>query len=145
MARRYAALAGKAIGNTMLRAIMHTKASDKLSDLKIVDGYVSPLEFIDVGMSESVFRDAKQYFHLISRKVEAYSEVAKSIGEAIFYNDNDLYTAAVKLSMESYGCRDPRILPVSEKSSLPSACTLTTFSAAMPKGELFSDTGVRTR
>ena len=47
-----------------------------------------------------------------------YSEVAKSIGEALFYNDNDLYTAAVKLSMECYGCRDPRILPSAAKLEL---------------------------
>ena len=118
MAARYFALAGKAIGNTLLRAVMHTKSSDKFNCLKMADGYISPLEFLDIEASESVFRDAKQYFYLISRKVEAYSDVARSIGEAIFYNDNDLYTAAVKLSMEHYGCRDPRILPASENIEL---------------------------
>lgn len=118
MAVRYAAIAGKAIGNTLLRAVMHTKSSDKFRCLKMVDGYVSPLEFLDIETSEKVFRDAKQYFYLISRKIEAYSEVAKSIGEAIYYNDNDLYTAAVKLSMEGYGCHDLRTLPSAAKLDL---------------------------
>ena len=74
MAVRYAGVAGKAIGNTMLRAIMHNKACDKFSYLKMVDGYVSPLEFLDIDTSESVFRDEKHFFYLISRKIEAYSD-----------------------------------------------------------------------
>lgn len=118
MARRYAALAGKTIGVIQLRSLMHTKASDKLICLKMVDGYVSPLEFLDIETSESVFRDANQYFYLISRKVEAYSDVAKSIEEAIYYNDNDLYIASVKLSMEHYVTKELRTLAAAEKIEL---------------------------
>lgn len=118
LVERYVKLAGKAIGNASLRALMHTKASDKFYCLKIVDGFVSPLEFLDIETAESIFRDAKQYFYLISRKVESYSEVAKSIGEAIYYNDNDLYMAAMKISAENYNCRDPKILPAAEKIEL---------------------------
>ena len=118
MVQRYVKFAGKAIGNASLRALMHTKASDKFYCLKIVDGYVSPLEFLNIETAESIFRDAKQYFYLISRKVESYSEVAKSIGEAIYYNDNDLYIAAMKISAENYNCRDPKILPAAEKIEL---------------------------
>lgn len=118
MVQRYVKFAGKAIGNASLRALMHTKASDKFYCLKIVDGYVSPLEFLNIETAESIFRDAKQYFYLISRKVESYSGVAKSIGEAIYYNDNDLYMAAMKISAENYNCRDPKILPAAEKIEL---------------------------
>lgn len=118
LVERYVKLAGKAIGNASLRALMHTKASDKFYCLKIVDGFVSPLEFLNIETAESIFRDAKQYFYLISRKVESYSEVAKSIGEAIYYNDNDLYMAAMKISTENYNCRDPKILPAAEKIEL---------------------------
>ena len=118
LAGRYVQLTGKSIGNASLRALMHTKASDKFYYLKMVDGFVSPLEFLHIETAESIFRDAKQYFYLISRKVESYSEVAKSIGEAIYYNDNDMYMAAMKISTESYNCRDPKILPAAEKIEL---------------------------
>lgn len=115
MARRYSALAGKAIGNTQLRTLMHTRNCDALKDLKMVDGFVSPLEFCDIDTAESIFRDAKQYFYLISRKVEAYAEVAKSIGESLYFNDNDLYLAALKLAQELYGTKDLKTLTVVQK------------------------------
>lgn len=87
----YDKLVGKPIGFTALRTIMHSRACDHLKDLKCVKGYVSPLEFCHVAEAESAFRDAKQYFYSISKNVEVYSDVAKSIGESIFYTDNDLY------------------------------------------------------
>lgn len=112
---RYYKLAGKSIGITSIRALMHTRSCDMLKDLKMVDGYISPLEFCDIQTAELFFRDARQYFYLISRKVESYLDVAKSIGEAVFYNDNDLYTAAVKIAKEQYSTHDLRTLPVSSK------------------------------
>ena len=118
IAVRYVGVAGKTIGVIQLRSLMHTRSCDRQKDLKLVDGYISPLEFCDIVTAESIFRDAKQYFYLISRKIEAYSDVAKSIGESIYYNDNDLYTAAVKLSIEQYGTRDPRTLPSAAKLEL---------------------------
>ena len=118
MARRYSALAGKTIGITRLRTLMHTRNCDALKDLKMVDGFVSPLEFCDIDTAESIFRDAKQYFYLISRNVEAYAEVAKSIGESLYFNDNDLYQAAVKLALEQYGTKDLKTLNVIQKMEM---------------------------
>lgn len=115
IAKRYSALSGKAIGVTQLRTLMHTRNCDALKDLKMVDGYVSPIEFCEIDTAESVFRDAKQYFYLISRNVEAYAEVAKSIGESLFFNDNDLYQAAVKLVQEHFGTKDMNTLTVTQK------------------------------
>lgn len=84
--------------------------------MKVIDGYVSPLEFCDVSSAESLFRDAKQYFYLISRNVEMYSEIAKSIGESIFVND--LYIAAVKLAREQFSTNDLRTLDTGCKIEL---------------------------
>lgn len=118
IAAKYLKIAGKSIGVMPLRTLMHSRYCDALKDLKVVDGYVSPLEFCDFSTAESFFRDAKQYFYLISRKVEAYSDVAKSIGEAIFYNDNDLFTAALMIARESYGVHDLRTLPAAAKMEM---------------------------
>lgn len=109
---------GKSIGTVFLRTLMHTRSCDKYKYLKLIDGYISPLEFCDVATAESVFWDAKQYFYLISRKIEAYSDVAKSIGESVFYNDNDLYTVAVQLAKEHYGTHNLRALPATAKLEL---------------------------
>ena len=40
------------------------------------------------------------------------------IGEAVFYNDNDLYIAAVKISRDSFGSADLRTLPSAAKLEL---------------------------
>ena len=118
LAALYHKVTGKPIGTVKLRALIHSRACDMFKNMKVVDGCISPLEFCDVGTAESFFRDAKQYFYLISRKVESYSEIAKSIGEAVFYNDNDLYTAAVKISRDNFGSGDLRTLPSAAKLEL---------------------------
>lgn len=118
MAVGYSILSGEPIGIQKLRALMHTRICDSFKGLKVIDGYVSPLEFCDVSSAESLFRDAKQYFYLISRNVEMYSEIAKSIGESIFVNDNDLYIAAVKLAREQFSTNDLRTLDTGCKIEL---------------------------
>lgn len=115
VAASYDALAGKAIGLEALRVLMHSRKCDELKGLRIVDGYISPLEFCDVKTAEMVYRDAKQYFYAVSRNVETYSEIARSLGESIFYNDNDLYAAAVKLSKDHYDSFDLKTLPADAK------------------------------
>lgn len=118
LARRYTEMAGKPIGNTMLRALIHSRNCDEHKDLLMVDGYVSPLEFCHIAEAESVFIDAKQYFYLISRNVETYAEIAKSIGESVYFNDNDLYLAAVSLAKEHYGTNDLKLLSAAGKIEL---------------------------
>lgn len=118
LAVRYSRLAGKSIGITALRALIHSRDCDMFKNLMVVDGYISPLEFCDIVAAERFFRDAKQYFYYISRKVESYSEIAKSIGEAIFYNDNDLYAAAVNIARDNFGSHDLRTLPAAAKLEL---------------------------
>ena len=118
LASRYHKETGKPIGTVQLRALIHSRVCDRFKNMKVVDGCISPLEFCDVGAAESFFRDAKQYFYLISRKVESYSEIAKSIGEAVFYNDNDLYTVAVKIARDNFGSGDLRTLPSAAKLEL---------------------------
>lgn len=118
MSLRYSELAGKPIGNAAIRALMHSRQCDQLKGLKMIDGYISPLEFCDIETAENTFRDAKQYFYVISRNVESYSEVAKSIGESIYYTDSDLYNAAVRMAKDQFGRYDLRTLPVDAKMEI---------------------------
>lgn len=117
-ASRYVEIAGKNLGNVAVRELMHSRNYDSFKDLKTIDGYVSPLEFCDIAMAERVFRNAKQYFYHISRKVETYCEVAKSIGESVCYTDNDIYYVAIKLSRERFGTDELRTLSSSSKIEL---------------------------
>ena len=118
MVVNYAKMCGKPIGVLGIRSLMHARSCDRLKDLQTIEGYVSPLEFCDIPLAESIFRDAKQYFYHISRNVEMYSEIAKSIGESIYVNDDDLYLAAVKIAREHYGTNDLRTLDTAGKLEL---------------------------
>lgn len=118
VALRYAEFSGKPIGVRVLRGLTHSRYCDSLGNIKAIDGYISPLEFCDIQSSERLFRDAKQYFYLISRNVETYSEIAKSIGESIYFNDYDLRVASLRYSMEHFGVKDLVSLNVEEKIEL---------------------------
>lgn len=115
VARRYDEACSREIGVAALRMLMHSRMCDHLKDLKSVDGYISPLEFCHIAEAESIFRDAKHYFYTISKNIEANSEIAKSIGESMYYTDSDLYAAASKMSREHYGNNSLRTLPVDAK------------------------------
>lgn len=112
---KYDETCSKEIGVVALRSLMHSRACDHLKHFRTIDGYISPLEFCHVTDAENVFRDAKQYFYSLSRNVEANSEVAKSIGESIYYTDSDLYSAASKMAKENFGNHMPKLLPIEAK------------------------------
>ena len=116
--RRYEEKCSRAIGIAALRSLIHSRTCDHLKDLKSIDGYISPIEFCHVEVAESVFRDAKQYFYTISRNVESNSDIAKSIGESIYYTDNDLYSAATKMAKEHFGDYKLNALPVDAKMEI---------------------------
>lgn len=111
----YERICGRTIGVAALRTLIHSRTCDHLKGLKSIDGYISPLEFCHIAEAEGVFRDAKQYFHIISRNVESNSEIARTIGESIFYTDTDLYNAATKLAKEHFGNHNIKVLPVESK------------------------------
>lgn len=115
MSISYARVCGKPAGIRMVREFMHTRHADGLKDVITVDGFVSPLEFCDIKTAERAFRDAKQYFYLISRNVETYANIARTIGESVFYNDNDLYLAAVKMAKDHFAAKDLHSLSASQK------------------------------
>ncbi|MGM9790226.1 MAG: hypothetical protein ACI3Y9_07950 [Candidatus Cryptobacteroides sp.] len=53
--------------------------------------------------------------YLISRNVEGFSEIAKSIGESVFYSDDDLFIAARKIASENYGSANLHLLGSMQK------------------------------
>lgn len=115
---RLAQSSAKPIGVVQLRQLMHSRSADAYKDTMTIDGYASPLEFCDIASAEGCFRDAKHYFYLISRNIESYSNVAKSLGESIYYTDNDLFASAQKKALEQFGSKDLQTLTASQKIEL---------------------------
>ena len=103
MVKRLALMSDGTLGVKSVRTLMHSRYLDHYKDMPLVDGYICPLLYCDIESSEHLFRDAKHYFYLISRNVESFSEIAKSIGETVFYSDSDLFLVANKYAKTNYG------------------------------------------
>ena len=103
MVKRLALISDGTLGVKSVRTLMHSRYLDHYKDMPLVDGYICPLLYCDIESSEHLFRDAKHYFYLISRNVESFSEIAKSIGETVFYSDSDLFLVANKYAKTNYG------------------------------------------
>lgn len=103
---------------SQLRILFSGKSGDKAKGLFVVGDYVSPLSFCHVDIGENVFRDAKHYFYCVAKKVEAYSEIAKSLGEELFYTDDDLFNVARNISSKSFNISRPSMLGADQKIGL---------------------------
>ena len=67
---------------------------------------------------EDVFRDARHYFSLVSRSVEAYKDIANLLGDSIFYTDDELYLIVRQICRDRYGNARPEILTLEQKMEL---------------------------
>ena len=68
-----------------------------------VQGQISPLCFCDIDCGEKLFRSASHYFNCLSKNVESQKQIAKEIGEMIFYTDDELFSIIFSLSMKQHG------------------------------------------
>ena len=93
----------------------HTRAFDRFSGLVMLDGYVSPLEYCHVIEAENLFRNAHQYFHYVSRDLDAQRRISKEIGDRITYTDNEMYSAVAELCRTVYSVNAPAVLPKEAK------------------------------
>lgn len=107
----------------------------KLSDLKkrqvckgralaLPDNYlvygdiISPLCFCSIEKGKALFRDAHHYFSLISKSFEAYSAVAKRLGDSVFLTDDEMSSTLRIISKKMYGDVKPAMLGINDKLAL---------------------------
>ncbi len=97
------------------RELCRGHRADDVADLMMVDDYVSPMCFCDIEAGESVFRGGPHYFYELSRNVESQKQIAKEIGERIFYTDDELFKVVFTKSKDKYGISRPSGLPKDAK------------------------------
>lgn len=90
----------------------------KLLPIEVKGGAVHIPSFVRVREGEGWFRDAHQYFHLLSRNREAYGEVAKRLGDEVFLTDNELFDAVCAHCRSRFGQPRPSALSPDDKISL---------------------------
>ena len=81
----------------------------------LVDGYLSPAAYCQLDLGEGMFRDARHYFSLVSRNVEAYRVIAKLLGDSVFYTDDELFLIVRQISRDRHGVARPETLPMDAK------------------------------
>jgi hypothetical protein len=106
------------------RKICHSYAVDILPDMihqpavrqvRVLDGVILPSCYCDVAEAESMFRSAHHYFHLLTRKYEAYGEIAARLHESVFIADEEMYSAVCALCMKYYGVKNPGQLSAKDR------------------------------
>ncbi len=82
--------------------LFKSRVSYEFDGLSVISGYISPLSFCEIAQGEFLFRDAHKYFYAISRKGEAYSLIAKQLGDRVFLNDEEMYGTVCRKAKELY-------------------------------------------
>lgn len=100
------------------RCLFHSDCLAKTDGIIVLDGYVSPLCYCRIPEAEGMFRSNRQYFYCISRNIESSMEIAKRIGERIFYCDDDLFVLIKSRCSNNYGCKSVTFLPKTAKLEL---------------------------
>ena len=100
------------------RAFLRSRETDYPVSWLLVDGYVSPMNYLRLDLGEGLFRDARHYFHKISREVESYKEIAEQLGDAIYYTDDELSTVVFRICKQEYGDLSPTMLPSEGKMAV---------------------------
>lgn len=79
---------------------------------------ILPQNYCATNKGMAMFRDAHQYFSMVSKNYEAYSEVAKRLGDNMFLTDDEMFASLRLLSRNQYGDIKPTMLAPREKIEL---------------------------
>ena len=76
---------------------------------------ILPASYCHIDEAEAFFRSAHHYFQHISRKFEAYSEIADRLHESVFISDEEMYSAVCALGLKMYNVKNPTLLGTKER------------------------------
>lgn len=100
------------------KAVTHTHDCAYPGNSLMIGNYISPVSFCDIVLGESMFRDARHYFHKLSKEVEGYNGIARAIGDSVCYTYEELYSAIFAVCMKRYDGQKPNLLNVENKMEM---------------------------
>ena len=90
------------------RHVSHSSSLDFASNsLMVHDGVILPSSFCRIKEAEALFRNAHHYFQHLSRRFEAYGEIASRLHEKVFITDEEMYSAVCAICQKSYNVKHP--------------------------------------
>lgn len=87
-------------------------------DWRTIDGYIAPISYCSIAFGMAIFRDAHHYFSLVSKNIEAYSELAAGLDDSEFLTDTELFAQVVKIVKSDYGLNSLKDLSKAQKLDL---------------------------
>ena len=84
------------------RNLTHARDITLPDFFSVRNNFVAPESFVDWETGRSFFRDAHQYFNLLTKNREAYAEFAALYGDSVVLTDEEMYSAAIALASKNY-------------------------------------------
>lgn len=100
------------------RSFVHARDIGYPDDWIIIGGAFSPVNYVHFDIGEGVFRNARHYFHKITREIESYKEIAAQLGDAVFYTDDELSAVIYRICKREYDVESPMLLTANSKFDL---------------------------
>lgn len=100
------------------RELARCRDVSKLGGLKFVGNIPFIPGFCRVDIGEMMFRDARSYFHSLTRNAEVFSQIAARLKDLVFLTDDELFSAAVKCAEAMFSESKLTILRPDQKIQL---------------------------
>lgn len=92
------------------RDICKSRSIELSEDILVLENLIVPSCFCYIREAESFYRDAAHYSSLVSKNYEAFSEVAKRLGESVVFSDEEMYSAVGSICFNKYHIKRPSLL-----------------------------------
>lgn len=93
------------MGIRKVRDLTHYRDIDDLSTLRFVGELPFIPSFCRIDIGQSLFQDARSYFHALTRNAEASSLIASRLKDSVFLTDDEMFVLAAKLAEEIFSSK----------------------------------------
>ena len=99
------------VGARRMRELTHHRDVNGVARLMFVGDVPYIPSFCRVDIGQSMFQDVRSYFHLLTRNVEAFSQVAYRLKDRVVLTDDEMFVVAARLAMEDYSTKVRMLTP----------------------------------
>ena len=105
------------LGYTKVRELTHFRDAKAIADLTFVCEVPFIPSFCRTDIGQSMFQDARSYFHALTRNAEAYSQIASRLQDSVFLTDDEMFVVAARCAADDFATK-LRVLTPAQKIQL---------------------------
>ena len=110
-------LSGMEMGGRKVRNLTHYRDVEDIARLRFCDEIPFIPSFCRIDVGQSMFQDARSYFHALTRNVEAQSQIAERLKDSVYLTDDEMFVVAARCAEETYASK-LKMLTASQKIEL---------------------------